>query len=196
MKKIQFFALLSLFILTACSSSQSLDISNSNLTKNELNPHSLGTASSPVVEVFSDPQCPACGVIVPRMEKLIEDNPDLARLNYYHFPLSYHDYAFIAAEASECAGDQGKFFEYLNILYANQNSISDDYLNNVADGLNLDRKKFDTCLSEHKFKDKINAQMKKGSDLGLPGTPSFYINGTMVQWAGVEKFKAYLESLK
>ncbi|MBN2307141.1 thioredoxin domain-containing protein [Candidatus Peregrinibacteria bacterium] len=161
-----------------------------------MNPHHLGNSDAKVlIEVFSDPQCPACGIIVPQAEEMVRENPDLARFDYYHFPLSYHPYAFIAAEASECAGDQGKFFDYLNTLYANQSSISEDYLYNVADSLNLDRSKFDVCLENHEFKDKIMSQLAEGTRRGLPGTPTFYVNGQQVRWNGVDTFKAYLESL-
>jgi protein-disulfide isomerase len=129
------------------------------------------------------------------MEKLIRENPDLARLDYYHFPLSYHPYAFIAAEACECAGDQGKFFEYLDTLYANRSGISEDYLYKVADSLKLDRSAFDACLENHDYKPKILSQMAEGKRRGLPGTPTFYVNGQLVKWSGPEIFKAYLEGL-
>lgn len=176
----------SIIFLTACT--------NGNVNTA---PRTLGNADAPVlIEEFSDPQCPACGAISPAMEKLIRDNPGLARLDYYHFPLSYHEYAFIAAEASECAGDQGKFFEYLGTLFANQSSLSEDYLYNVADSLNLNRTAFDACLENHDYKAKILSHMAEGKRRGLPGTPTFYVNGKMVQWSGADEFKGYLESLQ
>lgn len=182
MKKIALLFLVAFLLFSACSVDPS--------------PRTLGNPDAPVlIEEFSDPQCTACAVISPAMEKLIRDNPELARLEYYHFPLSYHQYAFIAAEASECAGDQGKFFEYLNTLYQNQSSISEDYLYNVADSLNLNRTAFDACLENHDYKAKILSQMAEAKRRGLPGTPTFYVNGQMVRWSGAEIFKAYLEGL-
>ena len=161
-----------------------------------MSPRTLGDLNSRVViDEFSDPQCPACGAISPMVEQLIRENPDLARLNYYNFPLSYHEHAFISAEAAECAGDQGKFFEYLGTLFRNQNSLSEDFLYSVADSLDLDRTKFDACLQNHDKKAKILAQIAEGQRRGLPGTPTFYVNGQQIQWSGVDTFKAYLESL-
>lgn len=177
--------LLSPFILLACTN-----------TSSDNRPYSVGNTDTGVlIEEFSDTQCPACGVISPAVEKLIRENPDLARLEFYHFPLSYHAYAFMGAEAAECAGDQGQFFEYLDVLFANQSSISEDYLYNVADSLNLDRAKFDACLENHDHKQKILSHIAEGKKRGLPGTPTLYVNGQMIQWSGGETFKAYLESL-
>ena len=185
MKKISIFFFISLFLLSACTS-----------PSGDNRPRMLGNPDAKVlIEEFSDAECPACSIISPAAESLVRNNPDLARLEYYHFPLSYHPYAFIAAEASECAGDQGKFFEYLSVLFANQPSLSEDYLYNVADSLDLDRTAFDTCLKNHHYKAKIIAHMAEGKKRGLPGTPTFYVNGQMVQWSGAETFKAYLESL-
>ena len=159
-------------------------------------PYTLGNPDAKVlIEEFSDPECPACGIISPEMEALTRANPDLIYLKYYHYPLSYHEYAFVGAEASECAGAQGKFFEYLGTLYANQNKLSDDYFYDVADSLELDRTAFDSCLANHDYKDKILSHMAAGKERQLPGTPSFYVNGEMVRWSGSEAFKAYLESL-
>ena len=185
MKKLPFLFITSLLFLTACADSAAVS-----------GPHSIGNSDAKVlVEVFSDPQCPACGIVTPQAEALARENPDLMRLEYYHFPLSYHPYAFIAAEAAECAGDQGKFFEYLDTLYANQSSISEDYLYDVADSLKLNRTKFDACLENHEHKDKITSQMTEGRNRGLPGTPTFYVNGQETRWSGADTFKAYLESL-
>jgi len=186
MKKLTFLFLFTFILLSACTTANDSDA----------DPRSLGNPNASVlIEEFSDPECPACGQISPEVEKLIRENPDLARLDYYHFPLSYHQYAFIASEASECAGDQGKFFEYLGILFKNQSSLSEDYLYSVADSLGLNRTAFDACLNNHDYKAKILAQMAEGKRRGLPGTPTFYVNGEMVKWSGTESFKAYLESL-
>lgn len=185
MNKSLFLFLSSFILLSACTTNTG-----------DTGPRKLGNASAKLlIEEFSDPECPACGVVSPAMEKLVRDNPDLARLEYYHFPLSYHQHAFIAAEASECAGDQGKFFEYLGTIFENQSSLSEDYLYDVADSLNLDRTAFDACLENHDNKAKILAHMAEGKRRQLPGTPTFYVNGEMVQWSGPDTFKAYLESL-
>ncbi|MFH0838055.1 MAG: thioredoxin domain-containing protein [Patescibacteria group bacterium] len=185
MKKYSLILLLSFISLTACANGSA-----------NTGPRTLGNANAKVlIEEFSDPQCPACGVISPAVEQLVRENPDLVRLEYYHFPLSYHQYSFIAAEAAECAGDQGKFFEYLGTLFKNQNSLSEDFFDNIADSMNLDRAEFDACLDNHEHKAKILSHMEEGKRRGLPGTPTLYVNGEMVKWSGAESFKGYLESL-
>src|SRR5512136_2966908 len=79
---------------------------------------SLGNSNAKIlIEEFSDFQCPACAAISPELEKLVIRNSNIARLDYYHFPLNYHEYAFKAAEAAECANDQGKFWEFMNMAF-------------------------------------------------------------------------------
>jgi len=185
MKKFLITTGLSLFILTACSTS------NVNTS-----PRTLGQDNAKVtIQEFSDPECPACGVISPQMEKFVRNNPELARLEYFHYPLSYHDYAFIAAEASECAGDQGKFWEYIGIIFETQANLDENYIYNVADTLGLNRVEFDACVDSNKYKNKILSHLSEGKQKELSGTPSFYIDNKLVKWSGAETFKAYLEGL-
>jgi len=185
MNKTVFLFILSVLFLAACTTNAG-----------DATPRKLGNANAKIlIEEFSDVECPACGIVSPQVEQLVRENPNLARLEYYHFPLSYHKYAFIGAEASECAGDQGKFFEYLGILFKNQSKLSEDYLYDVADSLDLDRAAFDSCLENHDYKAKILAQMAEGKRRQLPGTPTLFVNGQMVRYSDAETFKAYLESL-
>lgn len=184
MKKSAFLSLLSVLLLTACGGPV------------DSTPQTLGRLDAPVlIEEFSDPECPACATISPQLEQLVRDNPGLARMEYYHFPLSYHKNAFIAAEAAECAGDQGKFWQYLDTIFENQSSLSEDYFYKIADSLELDRETFDVCLNDHHHKGKILSHMAEGSRRRLPGTPTIFVNGQMVRWSDAETFKAYLESL-
>lgn len=184
MKKFALLSLFSLFLLSACGAPV------------DSSPQKLGKADAPIlIEEFSDPQCPACAAISPQVEQIVRDNPDLARMEYYHFPLSYHEYAFIGAEAVQCAGDQGQFFEFLDTVFKNQDSLNEDYLYKVADSLELNRDQFDTCLNDHTYKKKILSQMAEGSRRRLPGTPSIFVNGQMIRWSDAETFLSYLKSL-
>ncbi|MDH5597361.1 MAG: DsbA family protein [Candidatus Peregrinibacteria bacterium] len=183
MKKFALLPLLSL-LLAACSSGE--------ITP----PHSLGNPDAKVlIEEFSDPECPACANISPQVEQFVKDNPSLARMEYYHFPLSQHKFAFIVAEGAECAGDQGKFWEYLDTIFETQASLSEDHIFKVADSLELDRTTFDACVDDHKYKSKILSHMAEGSRRRIPGTPTLFVNGEMVRWSDPETFKSYLESL-
>lgn len=186
MKKLFSLGLLSLFVFSACGETV------------EATPQKLGKDSAAVlIEEFSDPQCPACAATSPEIEQIVKDNPDLARMEYYHFPLTaIHEYAFVAAEATECAADQGKFWEYLNMIFATQSSLNEDHIYKVADSLKLDRITFDECLDSRKHKRKIQAHMAKGASRQVGYTPSVFVNGELVRYSGAEQFKAYLESVR
>jgi len=106
------------------------------------------------------------------------------RLAYRDFPLhEIHGQAENAAEASRCAGEQGKYWEYHDALFADQSKLDDASLAERARKLNLDDKAFQSCLASGKFKDKIEADRQDGSKVGVSGTPSFFINGTFVNGA-------------
>lgn len=159
-------------------------------------PMSLGKADAPVViEEFSDVQCPACGQISPQVEKLARANADIVRLDYYHFPLPYHQFAFTGAEAAECAGDQGKFWEYLGAEFSNQKNLSDDFFTTLAENLKLDQDSFKACLDDHLKKAKVQDNIQLGAQRQIPGTPTLFINGQMVQWGGYEQTEAYIKGL-
>ncbi len=184
MKKL-FLSLLSLFILTACTPADTSP------------PARLGKASAPVlIEEFSDFECPACAIIGPQLEELVLRNPDVARLEFHHYPLSYHKYAFTAAEAAECANEQGKFWEFAKLNFSNQKNLTNDSLKSYAKQLKLDETAFNECFDGHKKRAKIKADIAEGSRRQLSGTPSIYVNGKEVKWSGVEAFEAYVRGLK
>jgi protein-disulfide isomerase len=188
MKKTILLFLLSFTFLSACDAGSG--------ATTVATPQKLGQQTAPVlVEEFSDPQCPACGEISPQVETIIRANPDVARLDYYNFPLPYHENAFISSEAALCAGDQGKFFEYLGVLFKNQHSLTEDFLKNTADSLSLDRTAFDACLNNHDHKADVLAQMGEGDKRKIPGTPTLFVNGQMIKWSDAATFTGYLKSL-
>lgn len=184
MQKSLVLSLLSLFLLAACGAPV------------DSTPAMLGQADAKVlIEEFSDPQCPACASISPQVEQFVRDNPTLAYMKYYHFPLTYHEYAFLSAQAIECARDQDKFWEFLDNIFATQAQLNEDHLYNVADGLGLDRTAFDACLDNGEKKGIVYAHMAEGAKRRVNATPSLYINGQLIQWSGAETLKAYIESL-
>ncbi len=159
-------------------------------------PHSIGSDTAPVViEEFSDLQCPACSAISPQVEAIVRKNSDIVRMQYHHFPLSYHKYAFHAAEASECAADQGKFWEYINLAFANQKNLADDGLLSIANKLKLEMPTFKACLNSGSKRKKVFADMAEGRRRGVPATPSFYVNKKLVRFSGSKSFESYLRGL-
>lgn len=178
------FILLSFLTLTACNSA------NTSLHASLGNPN-----ASVLIEEFSDFECPACSMIGAQLEELISNNPDLARLEFHHFPLSYHKNAFRAAEATECALDQGKFWEFAELNFGNRKNLTDDNLKSFAKQLGLDQAVFDECFDSNKKRAKIKSDISNAIKRGLSYTPSIYVNGQLIQWGGVEEFEAYLRSI-
>lgn len=129
---------------------------------------------------FSDFQCPACRTFSPVVDDLITNNTDKLFFVYRHYPLSQHAYAKSAALAAEAAGEQGKFWEMSKLLFENQDIFSAAPWGELADQLKLDRTKFDAALQSNTLKTKIDQDETAAIRLGLPGTPSFFLNGVMI----------------
>jgi protein-disulfide isomerase len=147
------------------------------------NPWAKGGASAKVtLEEFSDFQCPACGGLAPGLRNVVKDYGDSVRLVFRNFPLAMHKYAFQAARAAEAAGQQGKFWEMHDLLYDNQKEWSDSMeprvqFDSYATRLGLDVQKFKTDMERADLTERIKADYARGMSLGVPGTPTVYLNG-------------------
>lgn len=144
-----------------------------------------GTASSKVIlQEFSDFQCPACGAAAPFVQQLVEKYGATVRFEYKHFPLTkIHVNAYNAALASECANDQGKFWEMHDKLFSNQTKLSSADLKQYAQELSLDTTKFNACLDTRAEKSVVDAEIKEGTAKNVQGTPTFFLNGTALQFS-------------
>lgn len=148
---------------------------------------------------FSDFHCPFCARVIPTLKQLLAAHPKDVQLVWRHHPLSMHVGAPKTHMASECAAEQGKFWEYHDRLFENQDKLSQpDYLNQLAKELGLDGSRFDTCLKEEKTKDRIDKDLKKARESGVRGTPTFFINGKFLSGARplADFEKAVSEELK
>lgn len=133
---------------------------------------------------YSDIQCPYCGALHPTLQQLANDYGDDVAWVYRHFPLtSIHPEAAPAANAAECAGEQGKFWEFTDILFANQKSLNDAYYKQVAKDLKLKTGQFNDCVDSGKYDDLVAQQSLDGQAAGATGTPATFINGTLVSGA-------------
>ncbi len=125
--------------------------------------------------VYTDFQCPYCARLHDMLRTLITDTN--IRWVYRHFPLGSHAQAQSAAEASECAGAQGKFWEFADALYSPGYRINSDAdLTLVAAQLRLDLTAFSACMQSGQFREKVIAQRDEGFDKRVKGTPTFFIN--------------------
>jgi protein-disulfide isomerase len=156
----------------------------------------VGNANAVVTVVeFSDFQCPFCQRVMPTLKQVRETYGDRVRIVWKDFPLtSIHPQAFKAAEAGQCAREQGKFWEYHDRLFANQQALEPDFLKKYAAETGLDATKFNACLDTAKYAERVQAQMGVGNQLGVSSTPSVFINGRMVSGAQpYETFTAIID---
>lgn len=159
------------------------------------NQPSLGNANAAVTIVaFTDYQCPSCAAIHPALERVVKESGDKVRLVTRDFPLSQHADAFKAAEAAEAAREQGKYWEYVQVLLQNQSSLSVEKLKSFATQLGLDRARFDAGLDSRKFAGLVQTDLDDGIKLGLKGTPSLFINGRRVTAKSYEELKESVEA--
>ncbi len=151
-------------------------------------------AAVKIVE-FSDIQCPACGAAYPVTKQIMEKYSDMVSFEYKHFPLtSIHAFAFNAAEASECANDQGKFWEYIDVAFTHQKALRISDLKSYAEQLGLDMKKFENCLDSSAKAKYVMADYNEGIGKNVQGTPTFFINGVKLGSWNYGNFSDAIES--
>lgn len=166
--------------------------------------HIRGNKKAPISVIeYSDFECPFCTRHHATMQALVDDADykDKANWVYRHFPLGFHPNAQKAAEASECAGDQDKFWEYTDTVF-DGNGVERAKLTAYAEKVSLNMDKFEDCLDSGKYEQKVKDQMAAGSAGGVRGTPgNIVINNKtgeakLVSGAqGVDAFKAAIDSL-
>lgn len=140
------------------------------------NAGSLGT-----VIMYSDYECPFCARTFAVVKKVrAEENFTFA---LRHFPLVAHPHAEVAAEASECAAEQGRFWEYSSALFEKGNTLSDETFDAIASKVGLDMVGFASCLASHRYTDVVKATRRDGDQRRIRGTPITYINGRRVEGA-------------
>ena len=155
-----------------------------------------GSAQAKVTIVkFEDFQCPYCKTVQPTFKELLKRYDGKLRVVHKDLPLdAIHPQARPAAEAARCAGDQGKFWEYHDRLYANGSKLTADELKDAAKDVGLNVESFDQCVTTGKFKGAVQQDLLQGAQLGLTGTPAFFINGREISGARpVEAFAAIID---
>lgn len=142
------------------------------------------------VVMFTDFECPACSSTYPVLKSVIAEFGSLVRLTIRDFPLTgIHDHAFNSARAANAAHKQGKYFEYKELLYKNQESLDNESLFKLAERLGLDRKRFVSDFHEKKSSDEVLKDMKDGESYGVTGTPTIFVNGVRVRALSAAAFR-------
>jgi protein-disulfide isomerase len=154
-----------------------------------------GGVNAPVTIIeFTDYECPSCAATHPVLEELVKEFGDKIKLVARSFPLDQHKHAFKAAEAAEAAREQGKYWEYVAILFTNQKALEVDKLKEYASRLGLDRQKFDAALDSGKFSDHVKKDLAEGDKIGVDSTPTVFINGKRARDKTREALKTAIEA--
>ena len=141
--------------------------------------HARGPVTAPATLVeYGDYECPYCGRMHPVVKELHERVGERLRLVFRHFPLdSVHPHARRAAEASEAAAAQGRFWEMHDLLYDNQEDLEDEALRHYAAEVGLDVARFEDDLAECRHAPHVQEDRLGGERSGVEGTPTFFVNG-------------------
>jgi protein-disulfide isomerase len=144
-----------------------------------------GNPDAPVTIVeFSDFECPFCRGSEQVIKSILFKYGDKVKLAYRDFPLRQaHPHSLAAAEASRCASEQSKFWEYHDLLFSNPNKLDAAGLLEYARAVGLNEAQFLSCLNTEKFKSAVDADVRAGSKARVSGTPAFFINGIFVSGA-------------
>jgi protein-disulfide isomerase len=151
-----------------------------------------GNKEAPVTIVeFSDFQCPYCSRARPTVNKVREVYGDKVRMIFRNFPLQMHAEAPKAGEAAVCAGEQGKFWEMHDRLFADQSKLQVNELKAHAIALGLDPALFNPCLDSGKHASDVQKDTEEGASYGVSGTPAFFINGRPL--VGAQPFENFAQ---
>jgi protein-disulfide isomerase len=141
-----------------------------------------GPAAAPVtVFEWSDYECPFCQRAQDVLQRLQAEFPDTVRFVFKDFPLRSHPNALPAAIAARCAGAQGRYWEYHDLLFVAQPDFSRDHLIGYARRLGLDAPAFTECLDTGRFRDAVLAEQREGREAGVRATPTFFINQRKIE---------------
>ena len=146
---------------------------------------------------FTDYQCPFCARHFRETQpSILSEYEGSIRYVIFNFPLSsIHPFARKAAEAAECAYDQGEFWEYHDTLFQNQQALDTDSLKQHASSLGLDTDAFDACLNSGEKAQRVFDDVQTGQGLGVTGTPTFFVNGKQLTGAHpFSNFKALIDA--
>lgn len=145
---------------------------------------SFGPVDAPVTLIeFSDFQCPYCNRLLPTINKVKEEYADKVRIEFRQFPLErIHPAARVAAEASLCADEEGKFWELHDAMFADFRNLSRDRIVEMGGEIGLGDS-FVACVDEGRHSDRVTADLQAGREAGVSGTPAMFINGRFISGA-------------
>ena len=155
---------------------------------------SRGEANAPVTIVeFTDFQCPACAAMHPVLDEVLKSYGSKVRFVVRDFPLNQHEWARKAAEAANAANAQGKFFEYIAVLFKNQKALDVPSLKKYASEVGLDRARFDAALDRGTYAGEVKKDVEDGEMYGVGSTPTIFVNGVQLTILSAEGLRAAID---
>ncbi|HEU0251576.1 MAG TPA: thioredoxin domain-containing protein, partial [Pyrinomonadaceae bacterium] len=145
-----------------------------------------------VVE-FTDFECPACAAMHPVLEDVLRSYGTKVRFVVRDFPLNQHEFARKAAEAANAAHAQGKFFEYISLLFKNQKALDVPSLKKYASEVGLNRARFDAALDRGVYAAEVEKDQEEGEMYGVSSTPAIFINGVRLRVLSVEGLREAID---
>jgi protein-disulfide isomerase len=144
--------------------------------------HLLGDPHAPITVVeYGDFECPICKQSAPAVKLLLQRFQNAVRIVYRHFPQeAVHPHALQAAEAAECAGAQGRFWEMHDLLFENQSHLSLKHLHAYAQQLSLDIARFTAEMDDGVYRQRIREHLDSGRASHVRATPGFFVNGVII----------------
>jgi protein-disulfide isomerase len=134
---------------------------------------------------YGDFECPYCAGAEPALRQLLALHPSTLRLVFRHFPLEgVHPHALLAAEASEAAGAQGRFWEMHDLLLARQSHLDAAHLREYAAELGLDLARFTAEMDDEVYRQRVREHIAGGNASGVRGTPGLFVNGQAFDVSG------------
>jgi protein-disulfide isomerase len=155
-----------------------------------------GDPNAPVTIVeFSDFQCPYCSRLQPTLREVLKAYPKEVKLIFKDFPLSFHKQAKNAAKAARASGEQGKYWEMHDLIFANYEKLTEEMFSEFATQLGLDMKKFTADYNSTKYDSLIQDDMALGQRVGVRGTPTLFLNGKRMASRSFNDFKEEINNV-
>lgn len=157
--------------------------------------HIIGDLGAPVqMIIYSDFECPYCAQFANTVKTINQEFGNKVAIAFRHYPLAGHKQAAEAAEASECAAEQGKFWGMYDKLFTDNTAgkMSKEQFEQDAVDLGLNKDQFNQCLDSGKYADKVKTLKEEGDEAGVTGTPTSFINGNI--YPGAYPFEDFTAS--
>ena len=153
-----------------------------------------GPSDAPVVIVeFGDFQCQSCAKASFLLDQILEMYPKKVKIVFKNYPLEYHKYARIAAAAALAAGKQGKFWEFHDLLFENQEELNDQKIKEISESLSLDWRKLSKDMKKPAVLAMINSDKSEADRVGIDKVPTIFINGKRLKDITLPGIKAVIE---